>query len=186
MIDVMDKESATKPEDIEVLVVQYYDQIYHLALSILDDPDLAADAAQDSFVAANGKLHTFRGEASVKTWLFAIAINVCRSAVRKRQARGRLRRAWQGVQLLLQREEPVEALVQRGETRTQLWQAVDALAEKHRLPVILHYVHDMTAAEIAQTLGVREGTIYSRLHYARVRLRQVLESASVESGRMVR
>ncbi len=50
--------------------------------------------------------------------------------------------------------------------RGSLWQAVDSLGEKHRLPIILFYVHGLTAPEIAKVLEIREGTVYSWLHYA--------------------
>ena len=63
------------------------------------------------------------------------------------------------------------------ETRTadhemagELWQAVYQLNVKHRLPVILHYVHGMTAPEIAAVLDIKDGTVYSRLHYACLKL----------------
>ena len=60
------------------------------------------------------------------------------------------------------------------EAEDLLRQAVAELKEKHRLPIILRYTHNMTAPEIAQVLQISEGTVHSRLHYARRELRQKL------------
>lgn len=60
------------------------------------------------------------------------------------------------------------------EAERQLWNAVDRLDEKHRLPIILRYTYDLSASEIAETLGISEGTVYSRLHYAREKIQQLL------------
>ena len=74
-------------QDIEALVAAHYPYIHRLATSILDDHHEADDAAQDTFIAACRTLDTYRGEANLKTWLTAIALNVCRSRLRKRKMR---------------------------------------------------------------------------------------------------
>ena len=60
------------------------------------------------------------------------------------------------------------------EADRQLWQAVDALDDKHRLVVILRYVHELSTAEIAAALDISQGTVHSRLFYARQRLQEWL------------
>jgi RNA polymerase sigma-70 factor (ECF subfamily) len=77
------------PLAIERLVQTHQTEVYRLALSILDDPDEAEDAVQEVFVSALRSLDSFRGDASLKTWLFRIAINLCRSRYRRDQSRGR-------------------------------------------------------------------------------------------------
>lgn len=170
-----------KPQDvanlplIDQIIWEQYDKIYHLALSILDDEEAAADAAQDTFVAVSRKLDQFRGDAELKTWVYAICINTCRSALRRRKARTRLRESWTRLQGLFQREPSVESAVSQNQSDGQLWQAVDQLSEKHRLPVILHYLHGFGAREIGQMLSISEGTVHSRLHYARRQLKSLLQ-----------
>jgi RNA polymerase sigma-70 factor (ECF subfamily) len=63
----------------------------------------------------------------------------------------------------------------QNETGTKLWQAVRTLDEKHRIPVILRYYHDLPVTEIAEALGVPVGTVHSRLNHARERLRARLK-----------
>lgn len=157
------------PLAIERLVNTHQAEVYRLALSILDDPDDAEDAAQEVFVSALRSLDSFRGDSSFKTWLFSIAINVCRSRYRRDQSRGRLR---QVLQSLFRRDQPhPESEAVRHEAESELWRAVRALDDKHRIPVILRYYHDLPVAEIAETLGIPVGTVHSRLNHARERLR---------------
>ena len=68
---------------------------------------------------------------------------------------------------------PEEIVIQR-ESNQSLWQAIDELGEKHRLPILLHYYHDFSVTEIAQIMDIKEGTVLSRLFTARERLRSDL------------
>jgi RNA polymerase sigma-70 factor (ECF subfamily) len=68
-----------------------------------------------------------------------------------------------------------EAVAIQNESDAELWNAVAALDEKHRLPVILRYYQGFSTAEIAQLLGISEGTVHSRLFTARERLRAHLK-----------
>ena len=70
---------------IERLVQTYQQDVYRMALSILDDPDDADDATQEVFLSALRGLASFRENASLKTWLFSITINVCRSRLQAPQ-----------------------------------------------------------------------------------------------------
>lgn len=161
------------PLAIEQLVHTHQAEVYRLALSILDDPDEADDATQEVFVAALRSLDSFRGDSSLKTWLFRITINLCRSRHQRDQRRMRLRQILESLFRADQAHPESEAV--RHEAESALWRAVRALDEKHRIPVILRYYHDLPAAEIAETLGIPVGTVHSRLNHARERLRARLE-----------
>lgn len=161
------------PLAIERLVQAHQAEVYRLALSILDDPDEAEDAAQEVFVSALRSLDSFRGDASLKTWLFSIAINVCRNRLQRARSRGRLR---QILESLFRADQPhPESEAVRREAESELWRAVRALDDKHRIPLILRYYHDLPVAEIAETLGIPVGTVHSRLNHARERLRTRLK-----------
>jgi len=158
---------------IERLVQTYQRDVYRLALSILDDPDEADDATQEIFLSALRALESFHGHASFKTWLFSIAINACRNRLQRKKSRGRLQQILQG---LLQREQAhPEKEAMQNESDAALWQAVRALDDKHRVPVILRYYHDLPVADIAEALGIPIGTVHSRLNHARERLRTLLK-----------
>jgi RNA polymerase sigma-70 factor (ECF subfamily) len=164
-------DTAETAQALEILVREHYAYIRRLALTILDDGSAEAsadadDAAQETFITAHRALAGFRGSASLKTWLTTIAVNACRARLRKRKLRRVLQSTLTGLHLARQVSSPEEAAAQN-EAHRHLWQAVDSLDEKHRLPVILRYMHEMTVPEIAASLSTNEGTIYSRLHYAR-------------------
>jgi RNA polymerase sigma-70 factor, ECF subfamily len=174
------------PSAVEALVRVYEKDLYRLALSILDDPSEAEEATQDAFLAALKALASYRGEATLGTWLYRITINICQTRLRRRMAWERLKDSLQAVFRLVgvgpgESHAPPEAAVIQNEADAAIWRAVQALGEKHRLVVILYYYHDLPVTEIAQTLGIQEGTVYSRLYTAHERLRVLLAEPPSDS-----
>jgi len=179
-------DTAHAAQTLETLVGEYYVYIRRLALTILDDGRGEAgadaeDAAQETFITAHRTLAGFRGDASLKTWLTSIAVNACRARLRKRRLRQALHSTLQGLHHSQRLASPEESALQN-EAHRRLWRAVDSLDEKHRLPVILRYVHELSVAEIAASLGTNEGTIHSRLHYARKALLARLDPGFEETS----
>lgn len=175
MVNLFQRTQAGEAAAIQTLVQNYQAHVFRIALSILDDPGEAEEAAQDVFIAALDALETYRGDAAFKTWLTSITINMCRRRWRKRQSRERLNQALQSL-FRLSGAGPThpEEIVIRREAKSELWNAVAKLSEKHRLPIILYYEHDMPVAEIAQALGLPVGTVLSRLYTARQKLSRAL------------
>ena len=164
------------PAVVEAMVVEYGAPVYRLALSILSDPADAQDAAQDTFVQAAAALHRYRVGTNFKAWLFTIAVNNCRMALRKRATRRNAQQAAREQTLeahsdLASQQAGAEAQVEQAETRGELWNLVDSLDEKHRLVVVMRLAHDMKVGEIGQVLGVNEKTVYTRLYDAFAQLR---------------
>ncbi|HET9910569.1 MAG TPA: sigma-70 family RNA polymerase sigma factor [Anaerolineales bacterium] len=159
------------------LVQSYHSEVFRLALSILDDPADAEDITQDVFIAAIHALDSYRGDSAFKTWLFSIAVNVCRRRWRQRKTRERLMQVLQSIFPLIGAGSvhPEDVLIRR-ENRAELWQAVNGLNEKYRLPLALFYGHELPVAEIAQILDIPVGTVLSRLHTAREHLAVTLGS----------
>ncbi len=168
------------PITLDDLAARHAGELYRLALSILDDPAEADDAVQETLVSAARALDDFHGASSLRTWLFAIAINACRAQLRRRRARRALEVSLAALQRLITpgggRAAGLEEQVIARERRGELWCAVRCLDEKHRLVVVLRYVHDLPVAEIAALLRLNEGTVHSRLHYARSKLLERLGS----------
>lgn len=159
----------------EILIQQHYASLHRLAFSILGDEAEADDAAQETLLRALQHLERIPAETQMKSWLSVITINIARDHLRRRASRQRLYNlmAWAGFGAS-QPASPEKTYLE-GESRSQLWQAVNHLDEKHRLPVILRYVHAMPVAEIARALETSEGTIHSRLHYAIHKLQDSLD-----------
>jgi RNA polymerase sigma-70 factor (ECF subfamily) len=161
---------------VEAFVRAHHKSVYRLALSFLDDAAEADEAAQDSLLAALNALGTYRGDCAFSTWLYTITANICRSRLRKRGTRARLLVT---LQSLLRSHGPAgpmpEEMAIRNETGDVLWEAIRALDEKLRLPVVLRYYHDLTVSEIARVLGTSQRTIYNRLSTAHTQLKGTLD-----------
>lgn len=173
---------AGDPEAIGSLVQEHKTRIYRLCLSVLDDPADAEDATQESFIAALKSLDKYRGDSAFHTWLYAIALNTCRGNLRQRKRRQALDNSLAEVSRTEGKGAPSpEKEMLETEKAEALWHAINNLDEKHRLPIILRYYHELSTQEIADTLGVNLGTIHSRLSIARDRLSGELKRAEGNS-----
>jgi RNA polymerase sigma-70 factor (ECF subfamily) len=169
--DQLAKCRSGDPKAIEDLVHEHQARIFRLCLSILDDAADAEDATQESFIAALKALKKYRGESAFHTWLFSIAINTSRHHLRQRKRRTVLTNtlADPSISHGTSKQSPEREYMET-EKSEALMQAINNLDEKHRMPIILRYYHDLSTQEIAETLGVNVGTIHSRLSIARERL----------------
>ena len=158
-----------------MFVRAHQQSVYRLALSILDDPAEAEEAAQDALVAALNALDMYRGDSAFTTWLYAITLNTCRTRLRKHRSRDRLLDTLKALFHLNGDgvSHPEESAI-RTEADEAVARAVNSLDEKHRLTVVLRYFNELSIAEIAQLLDISEGTVHSRLFTARERLRVML------------
>jgi RNA polymerase sigma-70 factor (ECF subfamily) len=171
---------------VEQLVEDYQPQLFRLALSILDDGSQngsadAQEATQDALLAALRSLDSYRGEAKLSTWLYSITMNLCRNRLRARKRRERVRRILERLTTPIDTTsaQPEKALIQK-QAKSNLFDIVQSLNEKHRFPTILRYYHSCSIAEIAQILDIPEGTVHSRLNTARKKMRNQLESEKIK------
>jgi RNA polymerase sigma-70 factor, ECF subfamily len=140
----------------------------------LDDSTEAEDATQDSLLAALRSLDSFRGASSLKTWLYSITVNICRNRLQHHKRRERLAEILKGI-LQAHRAPSVEEDAIQSESDEALWHAIHRMDEKHRIPIVLRYYHDLSVTEIANILQIPEGTVHSRLNTARRQLHDVLK-----------
>jgi RNA polymerase sigma-70 factor (ECF subfamily) len=169
------------PEAYRVLVERYERRIYHVIYGMVRSPEDAKDLAQDAFVKAFQNLHRFRLEAKFYTWLCRIAMNVAIDHLRKMKhrnhaefddARGGSEGA-QVVRLHSAKDDPSEN-VARARMYKIIMDAVETLPDDQKQVLILREIEDMPYKEIAEVLDIPEGTVMSRLYYARRRLQEQL------------
>jgi RNA polymerase sigma-70 factor (ECF subfamily) len=167
----------------EPLVEKYRQRVWRLAYNVLRDREEAWDVAQEAFIRAYQALPSFRGQSAFYTWLYRIVMNVAADRARSRGARGRAfgtervpEEDWDRV---LPDQDPGEeapdAAAARREQRRKIDQALEALPEHHRRIVVLSDLEGLSYREIAETLEIPMGTVMSRLHNARKRLRDALK-----------
>ncbi|RPJ26953.1 MAG: RNA polymerase sigma factor [Chloroflexi bacterium] len=162
---------------IEMFVRQYETSVFRLALSIVGDPVEANEVTQETFIAALRSLPVYQEKKSFKAWLYTIALNHSRSHLRKRKILDRLRTTLTTIFQIESQKGilPEEAVIQN-EKEAQIWSSLNELDERHRAVVVLRYFHELSIAEISEILSVNEGTIHSRLHSAREKLRTTLKN----------
>ncbi len=163
----------------EPLVEKYRQRVWRLAYQVLRDREEAWDCAQEAFVRAYSSLSSFRGQSAFYTWLFRITVNVATDRHRSRGARTRAlggdpipEEEWERTAIDTERG-PDEAAVQ-AEQRERIRAALDSLPVKARTIIMLSNVEGLTYKEIAEVLNCPIGTVMSRLHNARKRLRSLL------------
>lgn len=162
---------------IEIFVHQYEASVFRLALSIVGDPAEASEVTQETFLTALRSLPAYQEKQSFKAWLYTIALNHSRSHLRKRKVLDRLRTTLTTIFRIETEKQvsPEEAAIQN-EKEAQIWSALNQLDERHRTVMVLRYFHELSVAEISEMLSVNEGTIHSRLHNAREKLRSALKN----------
>jgi RNA polymerase sigma-70 factor, ECF subfamily len=162
------------------LVLRYQDRLYHAALRIADTPEDAYDVVQDAFLNAYQSLASFKGDAEFFTWLYRIAFNAAISQKRKKKATASLDAGRNGKPIA----EPIDdshgivpgETMEQGEEEAKLHAAIRKLSVEHRAVLVMKDIDGLKYEEIAEATGVPIGTVRSRLHRARLDLRNLLEA----------
>jgi RNA polymerase sigma-70 factor, ECF subfamily len=164
---------AGNEEAVETLVRQYETGVFRLALSIVGDEAEAHEITQETFLSALRALSSYQKKTSFKAWLYTIALNHSRSRLRKRKVLERLKATLTSIfQVETQKQVSPEEAILQSEKEAAIWSSLSQLEERHRIVIVLRYFHELSISEI---LAVNEGTIHSRLHYAREKLRTALK-----------
>ena len=165
---------------IEHFVQTYQQDVFRLALSILDDSAEAEDATQEALLAALRSLDSFRGGSSLTTWLYSITVNICRTRLQRHKRRESLLEVLGGMfQISRTRQASLEEHAIQNESDETLWRAIHKMDTKHRIPIVLRYYHDLSVNEIAKVLQIPEGTVHSRLNTARRQLQDILKEGNL-------
>ena len=160
------------------LVQLYEKKVYALTLRMCKNPDDAAEAAQEAFLAAWQGLKFFRGESSFSTWLYRLASNASVDLLRREQRhRGAAGPSLNDEETYA--DVPSDApdpqtLAERSELRQQIEAGLRAMTPEHREVLILREMHQLSYDEIARVLSLDTGTVKSRISRARKQLRNFL------------
>jgi len=176
MIAVQMDSPDTRPEaeisDFDAVVRHHWPRIFRFVLASIRDRDAAETLTQDCFLRAYQGRHRFRGDASVRTWLMQIAINLVRDFARNRRIR-----FWQRVKEMAvdcgSLKDGIagcgvspEAQAVAKQQIEAVWRATGNLSERQRTVFLLRFVEDMDLIEIANVMGVTEGAVKVHLFRA--------------------
>src|SRR5256884_4870327 len=170
---LLERLRAGEPRAFEELVTAYQHRVFGVALRMLGSRAEAEEIAQEVFLRAYRAVADFRGDARLGTWLHGIASRLCLNRLAspdRRVARGDAALA----------DVPAStpdaaAAAERAELDAALRAAIAGLPEDRRLGVVLRDVEGVSYEEIAEALALDPGTVRSRLHRARVQLKEKLE-----------
>ncbi|MHC4662462.1 MAG: RNA polymerase sigma factor [Planctomycetota bacterium] len=157
----------------------YREKVYAVAFRYTHEMNSALDVVQEAFLKAFRKIGDFKGESLFFTWVVRIAINLAIDMQRKKHGQGNIPfdKYVEGGDV-----KPARGAVPPGpageavlrEFESDLAKAIEKLGERHREVFLLHAVEGLAYKEIAETLKLSIGTVMSRLHYARKKLRELL------------
>jgi RNA polymerase sigma-70 factor (ECF subfamily) len=167
----------------DVLTRKYRERIFSIIYNITSNREDAADLTQDAFVRAFTSISRFKGQSSFFTWLYRIAVNTALSHLKK----SRMRRffSFETINEEMAPGEIVDTLSQKSagdhsaqlaELQEKLNEALQKLSPKHRTVVVLFEIEGLGHQEIAEIMHTSEGTVRSRLHYAKQQLQADLQS----------
>jgi RNA polymerase sigma-70 factor (ECF subfamily) len=166
-------------------IVQLYgDKVFSLVYRMLGNRHEAEDVAQEVFITVFKTVDGFRGEAKFSTWLLRIAANQSKNRIKYLSRRptdgGEVEdalqtRAGTPAPVMQAQIEGPDVLMEAAELESLMQRSIAALDEEHRLLVILRDVEELSYQEIGEITGLPEGTIKSRLHRARMAIKEELD-----------
>jgi RNA polymerase sigma-70 factor (ECF subfamily) len=168
------------------IIRQYQDKVFSLIYRMLGNRQEAEDVAQDVFITVFKTIESFRGEAKFSTWLLRIAANHAKNRIKhlaRRPTEGADPDDVSQVRAVPDRPSPPvqaridspDTLLEAMQTERLMQEAIANLAEDQRLLVVLRDVEEMSYQEIEEITGLPEGTIKSRLHRARMAIKEWLD-----------
>lgn len=184
--EVVARAAAGDHEAFRVLVERYQNRAYGLALRVMRDEEQAKDVVQEAFLKAYRSLDRFEGRSSFYTWLYRIVMNLCLDA-KRRQPAGRqvewdeeyahevpVGTGLDAVDPARQDAAGPAGELERAELRAAVGRAINELPDDARQTLLLREVEGLSYLEIAEIMEVPKGTVMSRLHHARRRVKALL------------
>ena len=167
------------------LLLLHQKKVYNLCLRMSANPDDALDLSQEAFLRAWRSLGQYQFEASFSTWLFRLTSNICIDFLRRKKRRQEtsLTESYddsdEGAELSVPDAQPgPEQQAMTNETKIELARAMEQLSPEHREILQLRVIEDLQYEQIADILGVRVGTVKSRLARARLSFRKILKAGN--------
>lgn len=167
-------------QELEICIAKYNRDIYSFCRYLTYNQQEADDLYQDTFLTAVECMERIDYDSHPKSYLLSIALRLWKNKKRKSAWRKRIADVQpladgQETDMRESAEPSPEERVTRQETDTAVRTAVDNLPEKLKIVVLLFYMEDLSTAQISQTLKIPAGTVLSRLHQARKKLKKDLE-----------
>ena len=183
--DLISRAAGGDPAAFQALVERHRSMVYRVAFQFAGNHYDAEDIAQEVFIKVYRSLEKFRQDAQLTSWLYRIAMNACIDHRRRHAPAGTTPFGDEAEQKLLNTAEEgpgPEAHAYAGELGELLQAEISRLPKGQRLVFVMRHHQGLKLCEIADALGLAEGTVKRQLHAAIHRLRQALITANVTAG----
>ncbi len=163
------------------IVEKYRPRVYHTAYGVVQNTEDAKDITQEVFLKVFEKMGTFKGNASLSTWIYRITVNTCIDMLRKKKTASQVT-IQEGVDynnhagdisVSSHLVSPFEATY-NAELQVKIKEAFMKLSSEHRSALVLREIEGLSYQKIAETMSCSVGTVMSRLHYARKKMQKLL------------
>jgi len=167
----------------EQLFRRHQDRIYNIAYRMMNNREDALDMTQEIFIRAYQKIKDFNFRSAFSTWLYRLALNLCTDELRKQKSKKKIEISADDLGLttdvmsVIQVDEntPEDNVISK-EQEKQVWDAINSLKDKDRAIIILRDMEGLSYEEISDVLKCSLGRVKSRLHEARQKLKDILET----------
>ena len=189
VISLIPRCQAGDPEAQEQLVLAIQDRVFYHCKKMLRNEDDALDATQEILIAVLTKLGTLKEPAAFWGWLSAATANYCRNALRKGGREVQIPEDEEGNSLLdtfedLDEQAVPDKALDTQESRRMILELIDGLPDAQRLCVLMYYYDEMGVRDIAAALEVSEGTVKSRLNYARKAIKEGVDRYAAQGVKL--
>ena len=178
-------QEAISGQDFEDIVAENESKIFNTIYSFVGDYEDALNLTQETFISAYRHIDRFRHESDIYTWLYRIAINLCKKDHNRKRRRSLVftsslddPETLQHIERQASGDRSAIEILELDEEQSMIRQEIAALSKKHRAVIILKYMQDLSYEEIGNILGCSIGTVKSRLSRAKEKLKQRLERES--------
>ncbi|MDH3972773.1 MAG: sigma-70 family RNA polymerase sigma factor [Deltaproteobacteria bacterium] len=181
--DFVERLKAKEASAMDELVDAYSDKIYHLAMGLLKKEQDAEDVVQDTLLQVIEKIHTFRGEAALSSWIYRIAINFSYMKIRKikrhdyipiEEHMPKFEKSGMHEYPVSNWADKADNQLVRKEMRQLIMENIDKLSEKYKTVLVMRDIQGLSTEEVADATGMTIPAVKSRLHRARLFLRDRL------------
>jgi RNA polymerase sigma-70 factor (ECF subfamily) len=180
-IEIVRRVVSGDPDSFEPLVEKYQSFVFSVIRSIVYEPDLEQDLAQEAFLNAFRGIHRFREQSGFKTWLYRITYNVCLNHLRKKK-NNRISDDEINLDVISDPKKSPDREYETNQMRSEILKVMNELKPKYRSILHLHYFEDMQYEEISNLTGLPLGTVKSHLYRARDQVKKALEQSGWLAG----
>ncbi len=190
--DCLQRAQAGDPQALTELIMGQQHYVYSIAMSVLHNPDDAADLTQEAFIRLMRVLPQYSGESRFTTWLYRLVVNLCRDELRRRGRQVQLapiieddaEQAVNPVDMIADDDRAADPLRALGdnELRVAVRRALGQLEEHYRLSLTLYYFDDLKYTDIAEILDVPLNTVKSYIRRGKERLATLLDEYNESSS----